>query len=238
MASEEERASDGVKFERVWERPRAYRYEVADCGLRAAWNRYPGAVIGVAVVWVVSVMADREGVEPRETERTQDIHRVVVLQCDECGDPQAGCRDLACALLVRPYPCEEVVPVEHLVAERARADAVASKLETALAERDMYEQSLNRACEHMAEAERERDRLQRWLDCPHPAWDHESEECVECGAPPEVTRERDALKEALAEIKKSATNWRVVETLCDAALDPSARASSPDTKREFGGDER
>jgi hypothetical protein len=30
--------------------PRMYRYRVADPGLRALWNRYPGCVIGAAVV--------------------------------------------------------------------------------------------------------------------------------------------------------------------------------------------
>lgn len=40
----------------------------------------------------------------------RDEHRIVVLQCDECGEPRAGCRDLACALVSRPYAGEDVVP--------------------------------------------------------------------------------------------------------------------------------
>lgn len=44
----------------------------------------------------------------------QDKHLIVVLQCDECGSPHAGCRDLACALSSRPYAGEDVVPVEQL----------------------------------------------------------------------------------------------------------------------------
>lgn len=38
-----------------------------------------------------------------------DEHRIVVLQCDECGEPHAGCRNVACALLSRPYAGENVV---------------------------------------------------------------------------------------------------------------------------------
>lgn len=34
----------------VFHRPRAYRYRAADPGLRIVLNRYPGAVIGVAMV--------------------------------------------------------------------------------------------------------------------------------------------------------------------------------------------
>lgn len=34
----------------AFHRPHAYRYRVADPGLRLALNRYPGAVIGVALV--------------------------------------------------------------------------------------------------------------------------------------------------------------------------------------------
>jgi len=33
-----------------WHMPRAYRYEVSRPGLRAALNRYPSGIIGVAVV--------------------------------------------------------------------------------------------------------------------------------------------------------------------------------------------
>jgi hypothetical protein len=38
-----------------------------------------------------------------ESERKQDDRPLVVLQCDECGDPHVGCRDTACALRARPY---------------------------------------------------------------------------------------------------------------------------------------
>lgn len=34
----------------AWHRPQLYRYPVADPGFRAVLNRYPGAVIGVALV--------------------------------------------------------------------------------------------------------------------------------------------------------------------------------------------
>jgi hypothetical protein len=30
--------------------PKFYRYKVADPGFRAMWNRYPGAIIGAALV--------------------------------------------------------------------------------------------------------------------------------------------------------------------------------------------
>jgi hypothetical protein len=43
----------------------------------------------------------------------QDNHLIVVLQCDECGDPRVGCRDLACAIRSRPYAGEDVVPVRN-----------------------------------------------------------------------------------------------------------------------------
>ena len=33
-----------------WHRPQLYRYRAADPGFRAMWNRYPGVVIGAAVV--------------------------------------------------------------------------------------------------------------------------------------------------------------------------------------------
>jgi hypothetical protein len=46
-------------------------------------------------------------------ERKQDNHLIVVLQCDECGDPRVGCRDLACAIRSRPYAGEDVVPVNQ-----------------------------------------------------------------------------------------------------------------------------
>lgn len=48
-----------------------------------------------------------------ETGSTQDHHLIVVLQCDECGDPRAGCRNVNCAMQSRPYAGEDVVPVEH-----------------------------------------------------------------------------------------------------------------------------
>jgi hypothetical protein len=38
------------QFEMVWERPSAYRYLVAHPGLKLALNRYPGAVIGIALI--------------------------------------------------------------------------------------------------------------------------------------------------------------------------------------------
>lgn len=44
----------------------------------------------------------------------RDEHRIVVLQCDECGEPRAGCRAVECALTSRPYAGEDVVPVDQL----------------------------------------------------------------------------------------------------------------------------
>jgi hypothetical protein len=54
----------------------------------------------------------------------RDEHRIVVLQCDECGEPRAGCRALDCALSSRPYAGEDVVPVEQLRGAVARAEAL------------------------------------------------------------------------------------------------------------------
>jgi hypothetical protein len=38
------------RFAMCWERPSVYRYRVAHPSIRVAWNRYPGALIGVALV--------------------------------------------------------------------------------------------------------------------------------------------------------------------------------------------
>lgn len=61
----------------------------------------------------------------------RDEHRIVVLQCDECGEPRAGCRDPNCALTSRPYTGEDVVPAEQLrgaVALTPEVAAVAATL--------------------------------------------------------------------------------------------------------------
>src|SRR4051794_34557892 len=39
--------------------------------------------------------------------------RIVVLKCDECGEPQVGCPAVDCALTSRPYAGEDVVPAEQ-----------------------------------------------------------------------------------------------------------------------------
>lgn len=44
----------------------------------------------------------------------RDEHRIVVLQCDECGEPRVGCRSVDCALNSRPYAGEDVVPADQL----------------------------------------------------------------------------------------------------------------------------
>jgi hypothetical protein len=62
----------------------------------------------------------------------RDEHRIVVLQCDECGEPRAGCRAVDCALSSRPYAGEDVVPADQLRGAVEDRDALSVMLKRLL----------------------------------------------------------------------------------------------------------